>query len=58
MALDVGGGSFWMRIMLMKGFGIGGVRCISYTQHVFVMQKSVKACCINCRHVLLHEIRG
>ena len=45
MAFEVGGGSCWMRIILMKGFGTGGVCCcISYTHDM----------CLLCRNLLEH----
>jgi len=41
MAFEVGGGSCWMRIILMMGFGIGGVRCISYTRDMSLLCKNL-----------------
>ena len=37
MAFEMGGGSCWMRIILVKGFGTGGGSCKSYTGDVSLL---------------------
>jgi len=41
MAFEMGGGSCWMRIIFMKGFGIGGVCCKSYTHDVSLLCRNL-----------------
>jgi hypothetical protein len=41
MTFEVGDGWNWIRIMLMKGFGFGGVSCKSYTRDVILLYRNL-----------------